>query len=430
MATPNYSRDNCVLKSINHLTMRNLLIFITIIAFTKCSQTCIETTSYYVTTPIYGLLDSIKNAVEVQGPREITTPEKIYFKDDFIFLVESGMGIHVINNANPSSPVTERFIQVPGNHDVAIQDQFLYADSYTDLLVFDVSNVDNIGLENRVESVFEYYGDFYFASALDQGLIVVDMKEELITDEFEFDCSPNRFGNRGDESAPILAAFNDSGVKSGGSGTGGSMARFTITNNQLYTVDHYSIRHFNIENPSAPIPEEPVYIGWDIETIFPYEENLFIGSRSGMHIYNISNPAEPTFVSIFEHATACDPVVVQGDIAYVTLRNGQDCQTFTNQLDIVDVSDVTNPVLMKSYPMQNPHGLGIQDNCLYICEGDFGLKYYDAADPLNIQLKTHYQGIHALDVIPLQDRLLLIGNDGFHQYEGICKEEIIYLSTL
>ena len=412
--------------------MRNSLIILALFFFARCSQDCTETTTYYATTPVYGLVDSIRNAVEVQDPREIETPEKLYFKDDYIFLVESGRGIHVINNSNPSKPLTERFIQVPGNHDVAIQDQFLYADSYTDLLVFDVSDVNKIKLENRIPSVFEYYGDFYFESNIDPSFIVIGLKEEFITEEIDFDCSQNNnglWGRRNDGMAEFALA-NDAGVSSGGSGTGGSMARFTVTNEQLYTVDHYSIRHFDIANPATPIPQEPVYIGWDIETVFPYGQNLFIGSRSGMHIYDISTPNEPTFAGIFQHATACDPVVVQGDNAYVTLRDGQDCQTFTNQLDIVDVSDVANPRLMKTYPMQNPHGLGIQNDCLYICEGDFGLKHFDVSDPLNIVLKNHFPEIHALDVIPLQERLLLIGNDGLHQYEGICKEDILYLSTL
>ncbi|MEQ8546853.1 MAG: hypothetical protein RIC03_03030 [Cyclobacteriaceae bacterium] len=415
--------------------MRNSLsiLILALVLFARCSQDCTETTTYFATTPVYGLVDSIRNAVEVQEPRKIEKPEKLYFKDDYIFLVESGLGIHVINNSDPRNPITERFIQIPGNHDVAIQDQFLYADSYTDLLVFDVSNVNGIKLENRIPSVFEYYGDFYFASNIDLGYIVIDIKEEFITEEIAFDCSQNNNNrwNLWSRNEPMPEfALADGGVSSGGSGTGGSMARFTITNGQLYTVDHYSIRHFDIANPATPIPQEPVQIGWDIETVFPYGQNLFIGSRSGMHIYDISNPDQPTFAGLFQHATACDPVVVQGDIAYVTLRDGQDCQTFTNQLDIVDVSDVTNPRLMKSYPMQNPHGLGIQNDCLYICEGDFGLKHFDASDPLNIVLKNHFPEIHALDVIPLQERLLLIGNDGLQQYEGICKEEILYLSTL
>ena len=266
-------------------------------------------------------------------------------------------------------------------------------------------------------------------SSTDNSMIVTDWREELIVEEITEDCGSNTWWGAQDDVA-LEFSNNRGGVTSQGSGTGGSMARFTVSNGHLYTVDLYSIRHFDLSDPSAPDPNDPVNIGWDIETVFPYENNLFIGSRSGMHIYSIEDPTNPAFVSTFNHANACDPVVVEGDIAYVTLRDGTECETFTNQLEVIDISDLQNPTLIKTYPMFNPHGLGIQNGCLYICDGDEGLKYYDATDAENIELIKQYDDIHALDVIPLNERLLLIGNDGFYQYEGFCQDEIFFLSAL
>ena len=59
---------------------------------------------------------------------------------------------------------------------------------------------------------------------------------------------------------------------------------------------------------------EDVYAGFDIETIFNRGNHLFLGSMRGMYIYDITNPAVPTFVSEFQHGTACDPVVVDGEL--------------------------------------------------------------------------------------------------------------------
>ena len=39
-----------------------------------------------------------------------------------------------------------------------------------------------------------------------------------------------------------------------------------------------------------------------------------------MFIYDNTNPQAPYFLSRFQHAEACDPVFVEGDYAYVTLR--------------------------------------------------------------------------------------------------------------
>lgn len=105
-----------------------------------------------------------------------------------------------------------------------------------------------------------------------------------------------------------------------GTGQGGSLARFKIVEDFLYAVDSHTINVFDISNLEAPVAGEDVFAGFDIETIFNREDHLFLGSMRGMYIFDISNPAVPAFVSEFQHGTACDPVVVDGDYAFVTLR--------------------------------------------------------------------------------------------------------------
>ena len=113
--------------------------------------------------------------------------------------------------------------------------------------------------------------------------------------------------------------------ESSGTGIGGSMARFTIRDDYLYTVDSYDLKTFDIRDRLNPKITSEVNLGWGIETIFPYGENLFIGAQSGMHIYGLENKEEPNYISSYEHVTSCDPVVVQDSYAYVTLRGGSEC---------------------------------------------------------------------------------------------------------
>ena len=60
-----------------------------------------------------------------------------------------------------------------------------------------------------------------------------------------------------------------------------------------------------------------------------------------------SNPASPQLLSTYAHVNSCDPVVVEGDIAYVTLRSGNTCAGFTDQLDVINLQDPKKP-----YPYQ------------------------------------------------------------------------------
>lgn len=202
------------------------------------------------------------------------------------------------------------------------------------------------------------------------------------------------------------------------SGKGGSTAKFTISQDVLYVVNPRTLKAFDISTPSAPKQVSETLIGSDIETIFPKGNHLFIGSQSGMHIYDITNKFNPQFVSTYTHVVSCDPVVAHEDYAFVTLRNGSTgpCRRGINSLDILDISNPAQPRVVGRHNMTQPRGLGIDANWnLFVCDGK--LKHYDAGNPLSIQLKGIYDAQDAMDVIPVNDRLLLIAKDGLYQYK-------------
>ncbi len=210
-------------------------------------------------------------------------------------------------------------------------------------------------------------------------------------------------------------SMESSGGGSGSSGQGGSLARFTIRGNYLYTVDMQYLKVFDISNDQSPEYRKKINAGFDIETIFSRDETLFLGSQSGMYIYDISAPANPVKISHYEHIVSCDPVVADDRYAYVTLHSEDNmCGRTTNELQIVDISDLKDPYKIKSYDMYSPRGLGIDGNILFVC--DDGLKVYDASNVRKLKLKHHFD-IVAHDVIPADGNLFVIGSDGFYQYE-------------
>ena len=161
---------------------------------------------------------------------------------------------------------------------------------------------------------------------------------------------------------------------------------------------------------------DDVFAGFDIETIFNRGDHLFLGSMRGMYIFDISNPAAPAFVSEFQHGTACDPVVVDGDYAFVTLRGGNGCGATESGLFIVDISDIHTPELLISYPMDEPYGLGIRGEQLFICDGASGLKVYDKSNVTDLQQLAVFDDVNPYDVIPLEDHLLMVGEGLLSQY--------------
>lgn len=219
-----------------------------------------------------------------------------------------------------------------------------------------------------------------------------------------------------DNSDVDVAPNLDSG---GAAGTGGSMARFTLSGNKLYVVDQTSLRSFDVSTATDPKPAPTIPIGIGIETVFPYGNNLFIGAADAMYIFDISNPSQPRQLSRYDHFVGCDPVVVQGNYAYVTLRTVGGCRTGFNGnvLDVIDLTNLSQPRAVNSLPMSGPYGLGVRGNALFVCEGDKGMRVFDVTDPQTPIQKSFLTNIKTYDVIPLPQSLLVIGEDGFLQYD-------------
>jgi len=225
---------------------------------------------------------------------------------------------------------------------------------------------------------------------------------------------------------------NDFNGETTDTGTAGSMARFAVVGDYLYTVTPEKMNVFDISEDVNPEFVSDVNLGWGIETIFPKDSLLFLGSMDGMHVYNIKNPRFPTFVSSYTHMVSCDPVVVNDSLAFITLHSndedGEDfrCSRSVNELHIVDIRDLNNPMVLEIYPMTKPMGLGLSGDTLYVC--DDGLKVYDVRNPYNITLLNDFN-ITAFDIIVLQDHIIVVGEDGLYQYK-IQNQDITFLSKI
>lgn len=386
-------------------------------------------------SPVYMSYEDLRQAVVLTDSKELINPGKLYFKDDYIFIVETMKGLHVINNTDPANPINTAFIEIPGIADLAIKGTVLYADSYVDLVSLDVSDLTNIHELGRVEGVLPYtippYDEKYPVAQIDEDRgVVVDWEVKKVRQQIENRYYPVYRG--GWDVADGAGSAGGGGVSANGVGVGGSMARFGISETTLYAVDNTTLHIFSLADAENPKFLKDFNAGWGIETLFILGDHLYLGSQSGMRIFSIAIPNSPMYLSDFWHATGCDPVVVQDDLAYITLRGGNACGNQVNQLIVVSLKSITEPVELKAYPMEGPYGLGIDGFTLFVCDGDAGLKVFNARDPLRItdnQLAV-FPSIFGYDVIPMDGILLLIGEDGLRQYDYSDIHNIRLLSTI
>ncbi|MFY7840245.1 MAG: LVIVD repeat-containing protein [Lacibacter sp.] len=389
------------------------LLLLPVLFFSSClKDKCTQT--YTIYRPVYKTRQEVYADIKSKPARVITSPGKITLFGSYIFLNEINKGIHVIDNSNPSQPKNLSFIEMPGNVDLAMKGNRLYADLYNDLITLDITNPTQVSVAKITTKVFPHrmYTSGFVA---DTNLVIVDWNTKDTS--VEIGCSGTPMFGWFDRSAMLLSSFASGGTNTATVGINGSMARFALKNEYLYTVSTTDLKVFGLQNPDAPQQLNTVQLGWGIETIFPFKDHLFIGSNTGMFIYSLQNPSAPVKKGAFAHVLACDPVIADDTHAYVTLRSGNNCRAVINQLDVLDIANLQSPSLLKTYQLTNPHGLSKDGNLLFVCDGKDGLKVYDAASPTDLKLIKQFKGFEAYDVIAWNGNALVVTKTALLQFD-------------
>ncbi|WP_333877663.1 LVIVD repeat-containing protein [Flavobacterium sp.] len=396
------------------ITMLIAAVFAMTLLSCNSDEASEETAKFAV--PVVKSLQEIRSSVSVGTARQTHSDGKIYVVEDYLFYIAKESGIHIFNNANPATPANIAFINLEGVHDISVKGNYLFADNYVDLLVFDISDMQNITLVKTVENAI-VFTPAYPEDAEFYDYTVVPGEGEIITG-FTVEWQQRPEGQEIFLAESALAGFDS--ANSAAIGTGGSYARFQINNNALYTIDAYKLNVFNITNPEDTFFDKEVYMtqwfgGGEFETLFIQKETLFVGSTTGMYTVDATDEFNPYFVSGFSHATACDPVVVFGNTAYITVRGGSSCGAIEDQVNVIDVTDISNPILLSTYLLDQPYGLGIKNGILYVACGTNGLKVFNAVNSANLVLENTY-ALDVKDVIPLDSHLIVVGNNTITQF--------------
>lgn len=339
----------------------------------------VEVVRYAINEPVFMSISEFRNSVKVTDEVvPITKRGKICFYKDYLYISSPDKGIHIVDNRNPASPRIAGFVELIGNEDLSIKDDKLYADSYVDLVWFDISDPERPELEGRVENAFRY---------------------ALPTIENGYGFDYNMCYSEEARAKGVVVGWEPK--------------------EREETIYHYpSYGGDLMANDAAP------------GASFNYKDKMFMGTPTGMLIYSLEDPLAPKYRSSVSHVFGCDPVVVEDDLAYVTVHSGNTCGQNTNELMLIDVSDVDQPNLLVAYGMKCPKGLGIDNGTLFLC--DEGLKVFNAKDPMTLLANqlVHYAGMEGYDVIPFKNTLMMIADDGLYQYDYSNLQAISQLSKL
>lgn len=128
--------------------------------------------------PVYMSYDALRQ-FEQLPPRSSINSAKIVSYGNYIFLGDHLKGIHIIDNSDSLNPARISFLSIPANLDFSIQDDRLYADNGPDLLILDISNINNVRLIKRQTDVFApssfqppNYTGYFVCTDFSQGWVI------------------------------------------------------------------------------------------------------------------------------------------------------------------------------------------------------------------------------------------------------------------
>ncbi len=113
-----------------------------------------------------------------------------------------------------------------------------------------------------------------------------------------------------------------------------------------------------------------------------------------------------------------NPFVAEGKFAYITLRSGTSCMRGRNELQILNITDIFNPTQIASYGLDQPHGLGVDQDLLFVADGISGLKIFNIQNKIKIKMIQHIKEVGlTYDIIAFDKKLFLISSKGLYQYD-------------
>lgn len=236
----------------------------------------------------------------------------------------------------------------------------------------------------------------------------------------------------------IVLSCEDNAENSSTGVLSGSYANMLTVGHHLYIVSDSELITYTIANGSQPEEIDRKFLDFGVESMFIRGNILFIGSRTAMYIYRSGSNGIPTEISTTQYINfngLClnDPIVANDTIAFATLSTTISTACFRdviNELRLYDIEDLSTPIQINEFQMDEPKGLGLDDNWLFVCEANNGLKVIDISDPLQLSQKHHFPGFQAYDVIPNNGLLLVVGPDSLYQFDYSDMDQMHRLSAI
>ncbi len=332
------------------------------------------------------------------GYTKLVGPTNIYLYDSLMILSDTTTGIHIYSIKNEAAPRFLQRIPLGGNTGIAMKGNILYANTFQSIYALKITS----------DSTYEIAAKIKDSPLYPLGGMSME-------DHSGFGCaSPSSVAN------PMSGSVSE----------GGSYSVFAVIDTFLYYLNNSSIVTMSISKPDSPVKLSEISVDWSVETLFPTEKYLFVGSTSGMYILDRSIGSNPVQIGMVKHFRAYDPVVVQDTMAYVTLRNNWQWGVMRDELLMVNIAHPENADTISSTMISMPYGLAVSDTFLYVAQGKIGFSLFTVKDPRNVTAIKTWDKPAAKDFIWQGNRLYVMGFSNVSIYNVSDPLNPILISTI
>jgi hypothetical protein len=104
--------------------------------------------------PVYVTLSALQQ-IGNQPPAPLVQSGTIFLQDSLLFILEDRKGIHVFDITDTLNTINLTFISIPAVTDFTVSGNRIYADSWTDLVVVDISDILQVVEISRLAGVIQ-----------------------------------------------------------------------------------------------------------------------------------------------------------------------------------------------------------------------------------------------------------------------------------
>ncbi|MBI5376314.1 MAG: beta-propeller domain-containing protein [Candidatus Schekmanbacteria bacterium] len=311
----------------------------------------------------------------------------VFVSSNTLYLLGSSSGLMIFDVSDPSSPVLLGSYDTPGSAQgvYVLGTKAYIADGSSGLQIIDVSNPSSPLLLGTYDTPGSAWGVY----VLDTRAYVADYTSGLQI----IDVSVS--------SSPILVGTYDTPGQANSVYVLGSTAYVADGTSGLQIIgisDISSPRFLGSYNPSYSTASEVYVSGTMVYLAYKDYEDYWAPSRQ--IIIDVSNPYLPAEVSSYDTPGTTSVAYVLGTTVYVACGGGY-YNSSSRGLQIIDVSDVSNPVLSGSY-IELPgksNDVYVSGETAYVSDDKLGFQIIDVSNPTSpVSLGSIYSSVDGVSV--------------------------------